>query len=244
MRSTSPFGRSRNDLSLREVLYVLWGRRTLVAGVVVALLAGALLFSLSREPVYTAEAIISVTPRQQGLSQGEREAFLDDVLNVVADDELLGNVVEEVGWRGEVSEFRERLDPETFVDQDERSGIAVRFSGTDPEASAASANAYSSLFVEKVERLNERRLAGGVLAAEASVERQAAPPSFRSSPRPLLYALAAVGVGVLIGGGAALRTEGRARNWRDARDAEMTLQAPVIGVIPDYSVLDGERAEP
>ena len=31
--------------------------------------------------------------------------------------------------------------------------------------------------------------------------------------------------------------EGRARSWRDARDAELTLRAPVLGVIPDYSSL-------
>lgn len=233
--------RRREDLSLIEVLYILWSRRILVAGVVLVLLAGAMLFSFSREPVYTAESVISVVPLQQEPSQGEREAFLDDALAVVADDELLGEVVEEVGWQGGVADFRERLEPESFVNQ-ERSGVIVRFSATTPEAAAEAANAYSTLFVQKVERLNERRLAGGTLAAEAGVDSEAAVPDFRSSPRPLLYAGLAVGVGVLVGGGAALLIEDRTRNWRDARDAEMTLQAPVFGVIPDYSAL--EREEP
>jgi capsular polysaccharide biosynthesis protein len=53
--------------------------------------------------------------------------------------------------------------------------------------------------------------------------------------RFLLYALAAAAAGVLAGGVGALLLEGRTRSWRDARDAELTLRAPVLGVIPDYS---------
>jgi capsular polysaccharide biosynthesis protein len=48
----------------------------------------------------------------------------------------------------------------------------------------------------------------------------------------------AAGVGLLIGGAGALLLEGRARSWRDARDAELTLRAPVLGVIPDYSHIE------
>lgn len=224
---------------MREILYVLWSRKALVAGAVAALLAAAMIFSLSREPVYTAEATIDIVPRQQEPSQGEREAFLDDVLAVVADDELVGAAAEEVGWR-RAADFGARLEPEPFVNQ-ERSGVIVRFSGPAPRPAARAANAYATLFVEKVERLNERRLAGGTLAADASIGAEASAPEFRSSPRPLLYALAAIGAGVLIGGGGALLFEGRASSWRDARDAEMTLNAPVIGVIPDYSVLERDQ---
>lgn len=243
MRSTNfTERRSTDDLSLSEVLYILWSRRVLVSGIIIVMLAGAILFSFSREPVYTAEAVISVVPRQQELSQGEREAFLDDVLGVVAEDAFLDAVMAEVGWRAGDADFRERLDPEPFVNQDQSSGVVVRFSGMTPEGAASAANAYSTLFVERVERLNERRIAGGTLAAEASVEREAAPPDFRSSPRPVLYAVAAVAIGGMIGGGTALLLEGRTRSWRDARDAEMTLRAPVLGVIPDYSALEREES--
>lgn len=211
----------------------------LVAGVVVFLLAAAMLFTLSREPMYTAEATITITPRQD-LSQGESEAFLDDVVSVVvADDELLENVVRELDWQGGASDFRERLEPEAFANQD-GSGVIVRFSGSTPEESAEAANTYSTLFVERVGQLGERRIAGGTLAAEANLATEAEPPTFRSSPRPILYGLAAILAGIVAGGGAALLLEGRASVWRDARDAEMTLKAPVIGVIPDYSVFERE----
>jgi capsular polysaccharide biosynthesis protein len=233
-------GRRREDLSVYEILYVLWSRKALVAGAVLVLLAAAMLFSLSREPVYTAEATVSIVPRQQDLSQGEREAFVDDVISVVvADDELLGEVVDELGWRGGVADFRDRLEPEAFVNQ-EGSGVIVRFSGTTPEGAAEAVNTYSNLFVERVGQLSERRIAGGTLAAEASIGSEAEAPTFRSSPQPLFYGLAAIGIGILIGGGAALLLEGRASSWRDARDAEVTLKAPVVGVIPDYSATDRE----
>lgn len=214
----------------------------LVAGAVIILLAAAMVFALSRQPTYTAEATIDIAPRQQEPSQSEREAFLDDTLAVVADDELVVEAAGEAGWQGGASDFMARLEPEPFVGQ-ERSGVIVRFAGDNPASAAEAANAYSTLFVEKAERLSESRIAGGTLAAEASVSREAVAPTFRSSPQPLLYALAAIGAGVVIGGGAALLLEGRASSWRDARDAEMTLKAPVLGVIPDYSILEEDTLE-
>ncbi|HEX5974987.1 MAG TPA: hypothetical protein VFY57_07495, partial [Rubrobacteraceae bacterium] len=80
-------------------------------------------------------------------------------------------------------------------------------------------------------------LSGGTLAADAVVEHRAAPPS---SLRLLLYAAAAVVAGILAGGAGALLLEGRARSWRGAHDAELTLRAPVLGVIPDYSSVGEE----
>jgi capsular polysaccharide biosynthesis protein len=55
------------------------------------------------------------------------------------------------------------------------------------------------------------------------------------SPRPLIYAAMAAGAGLLLGGAVALILEGRARGWRDVRDAELTLKVAVLGSIPDYS---------
>jgi capsular polysaccharide biosynthesis protein len=142
------------------------------------------------------------------------------------------------GWKSNLKEFRDRLDFETVVRGDETE-MLVRFSGSGPEQAARAANAYADLFVGRVERLNDDRLAGGALAADAVVEHRAVPPE-GSSPRLLLYAAAAVAAGVLAGGAGALLLEGRARSWRDARDAELTLRAPVLGVIPDYSSVGEE----
>jgi capsular polysaccharide biosynthesis protein len=245
VRSTSPVGwqgwqdEQRDDFLLSELLYVLWGRRVLVAGTVLVLVLLALLFGLFREPVYTAEAVVSVEPRQELSTTEEREAFMEEVRGDVVTGKLMRGVVRRAGWEAGIDHFTERLEVEPFVMRNGETGLQVRFSGSQPEQAARAANAYAEVFVERVEQLNDERLAGGALAADASVERRAVPPE-GSGLRLLVYAGVAAGVGLLAGGVVALLLEGRARSWRGARDAELTLRAPVLGVIPDYSSM-GER---
>jgi capsular polysaccharide biosynthesis protein len=241
VRSTSRRGwqrERRDDLPLSEILHVVWGRRFLVVGIALSLVLLALLFGLFREPVYTAEAAVSVEPRERLVNDEERATFMEEVQGDVVTQEWLRGVMRRAGWKADLKEFRERLDFET-VAQGGETWLRVRFSGSDPERAARAANAYAELFVERVDRLNDDRLAGGALAADAVVEHRAAPPE-GSSLRLLLYAAAAVAAGVLAGGAGALLLEGRARSWRDARDAELTLRAPVLGVIPDYSSVGEE----
>jgi capsular polysaccharide biosynthesis protein len=227
----------RDDLPLSEILHIVWGWRLLVVGIVLALVLLALLFGLSREPVYTAGAVVKIEPRERFVSDQEKEAFVEEVRgSVVATDGFIQEVMRRAGWEAATTDFKDRLDFETITRGDE-TGMLVRFSGSDPEQAARAANAYAGLFVERVERLNEDRLAGGTLAADAVVEHRAAPPT---SLRLLLYAAAAVVAGVLAGGAGALLLEGRARSWRGAHDAELTLRAPVLGVIPDYSSVGEE----
>ena len=209
----------------------------LVAGVVIVTASAALLFGLLREPVYTAEAAVNIKPREELTGNDDREAFMDDVIRTVATEDLLRGVMRRAGWQDGLAEFRERLEVDTFVSRSGETGLRVQFSDPQPERAARAANAYAELFVQKVERLNDERLAGGALAADASVDRRATPPE-GSGLRLLIYAAAAATVGLLVGGGLALLLEGRVRSWRDARDAELTLRAPVLGVIPDYSSVE------
>jgi capsular polysaccharide biosynthesis protein len=239
VRSTSRRGwqkERRNDLPLSEVLYVLWGRRLLVAGSMLILIIAALLFGLSREPVYTAEAVVNIEPREELSSTEEGEAFMEEVRGDVVTGRLMRGVVRRAGWGAGVPEFTERLEVEPFVTRNGETGLQVRFSGSQPEQAARAANAYAEVFVDRVERLNDERLAGGALAADASVEQRATPEG--ADLRILVYAAVAAGVGLLAGGIGALLLEGRARSWRDVRDAELTLRAPVLGVIPDYSSIE------
>lgn len=229
----------RDDLSLSEVLYVLWERRWLVAGAVLVLTLATVLFIVFHEPVYTAEATVIVQPRERLSGSEESSAFMEE-MSVVVTDELLRNVRREAGWDGAAEEFEDRLDPQPFPTGEGGYRLRVRFSGSEPEQAVRAANAYATLFVQRVERLNDERLAGGTLPADASVERRASPPGNWPRLRPLLFAVAAIGTGVALGGAAALLIEGRTRSWRDARDAELTLRAPVLGVIPDYSSLKRE----
>ena len=73
------------------------------------------------------------------------------------------------------------------------------------------------------------------ILAEGRPEKAAELPESRSDQRVFLAALAAGCGGLLVGGIGALFLEGRARRWSGSRDAELTLRAPVLGVIPDIS---------
>ena len=235
MTSTSGRGwqdKARGDPSLSEILYVLQRRRLLIVGVVLVLAGIALLFGLFPEPVYTAEAKVSVRP-QAKLDDEAMLAFLEEVRGAVVTQEMLSEVRRRAGWEAEPKAFSERLDPRTVADSDGGPGLQIRFHGDDPGQAALAANAYAELFVERVEDLGDRPPAGGVQVAEALVEQKALPGDYR--PRPLIYAAIAAGVGLLIGGAAALILEGRASGWRGVRDAELTLRVPVLGTIPDYS---------
>ncbi|HET7271613.1 MAG TPA: Wzz/FepE/Etk N-terminal domain-containing protein [Rubrobacter sp.] len=232
MTSTSGRG-SRDDPSLSEVLYILQRRRLLVVGVVLVLAGVALLLGLFREPVYTAEARVSVTPQETLDNEEARLAFLEEVRGSVVTQEMLDEVRRRAGWEAGKEEFAERLDPRTAVTRDGRTGLQIRFSGPEPEQAARAANAYAELFVERVDDLGGRPLADGIPGAEASMEQRAVPGGY--SPRPFIYAAIAAGAGLLLGGAVALLLEGRASGWRGVRDAELTLRAPVLGTIPDYS---------
>lgn len=226
------------DPILPEVLYVLWERRLLVVGAVLVLVLVAAVFGLRGERLYTAEASVSVRP-QEGPGTGEApETFVDDVLAAVTAHDFLRNVMREARWTEGPNEFRERFDVERYEEPGGATGLRVRFSGSSAEEAARSANAYANVFVDRVEKLNDSRLAGGALAADASVDKYASTES-GVNYRLFFFAIAATVAGILVGGTAAMLLESRTRSWRDVRDAELTLRAPVLGVIPDYSSEDG-----
>jgi capsular polysaccharide biosynthesis protein len=215
----------------------LQGRRLLVIGVALILAGIALFFGLFREPVYTAEAAVSLAPRDELNDEEAREAFLQEVQSVVVTEDLLREVMAragaKAGAKAGIEELPELSDIRPLVTSDGGVGMLVRFSGSEPELTAQAANVYAELFVNRVERLDGGQLAGRV-PADAAVERKAAPPE-RSSLRPLIYAAFAAWAGLLLGGAAALLLEGQTSGWRGVRDAELTLKAPVLGIIPDYS---------
>lgn len=229
----------RDTASFAEVLHVLKGRRLLVVGAVLVLAGVALLLGLFREPAYTAEAVAGFAPQQAPEDENARQAFAQEVFSAVTSPgDFSGGVKERAAWRGPTDEFRDRLDP-GVTSLGDGMEMRVAFSGREPEEAARVANAYAQMFAQEAGRLDDGQLSGGTGVAQARVMRRAV-PSEGSGPPALLYAAVAAGLGLLVGGGAALLLEGKAGGWRDARDAEVTLRAPVLGAIPDYSPAENE----
>ena len=214
-------------------------RRWLVLGTMVVFVIASVAYSLFQERVYTAESVVLVTPQGGAGAGQDTESFLQQVSGAVSTDEVLAEAMRKAGWKDKKS-FRRRLEVSQFIRQDnQRSGFEIRFSAPEAREAARVANEYAALFVSRVGDLNDR-LAGGTLAAEADVASRAVAPDHPSSPRPLVYAALALLVGAVAGGTGALLLDSRTRSWRGARDAEMTLRAPVLGVIPEYSQDGGE----
>ena len=219
---------------------MLKGRRLLVVGAVLVLTGVALSLGLFREPAYTAEAVVGFAPRQAPGDENAREAFAQEVFTAVtAPEGFSEGVRQRADWRGEPGEFQDRLDPGVSVSGGGGMEMRVAFSGRGPEEAARVANAYAQRFALGAGRLGDGQLSGGTGVAGSQVMRRAGGPE-GSGPPALLYAAVAAGVGLLIGGGVALSLEGRAGGWRGVQDAEVTLRAPVLGAIPDYSAPESE----
>jgi capsular polysaccharide biosynthesis protein len=220
----------RDDLTLSEARHILWERRVLVAGCTILFLAVALLYAFSKEPVYTAEATLSVRS-EEGIAPAGNS---NEVLSRLRDSTLMDGLSEEAarraGWEASQSDFNDRLYWEPANNEE----VKVSFSARTPEEAAQAANAYAEVFVERVREF-EGRLAGGTVAVDAEVEKSAEPPERRSDLSVFVAAMAAACGGLLVGGIGALFLEGRAHRWSGSRDAELTLRAPVLGVIPDFS---------
>lgn len=221
----------RDDFTLSEAAHVLWERRVVVVGCTLFFLAVALLYGFSRESVYEAETTLSVRLDKEGIGIAENfEEILSGLRNSGAISGLPEEAAKRAGWEAGPLDFDQRLEWERVNNEE----VMVRFSAPTPEEAARGANAYAQVFVERLGEL-KGRLAGGTVAVDAEIEEPAKPPEQRSGLGAFGVAIAAGCGGLIVGGIGALFLESRAHRWRGSRDAELTLRAPVLGVIPDYS---------
>lgn len=199
-------------------------------------------------PAYVARTTLSVSGTDEGLGPEEpvsgeaepsaqagagqsSEALIQRVWGEVDERELSLETMRRVGYGSSLERFNERLD----LEDDYSAGtILVSFSSDDAEEARSVADEYAKVLVERTEALNRQGLVGGTLAAEVEVDGKAQLLRGRAT-NSLLYGVVAGFAGLLVGGGVAFALESRTRRWRGARDAELTLRAPVLGVIPDYA---------
>ena len=238
----------RDDITLFELLNALWGRRLLVGGIAAAMMLFVTLLALLWGPTYVARAVLYVQATDDGLGPEEpisgeadsaaepgagrsSEALIRRVEEAVLQRELSLETMQRAGYASSLQEFNERLRLEDGYRPNE---ILVSFSAEEAEDARRVANEYAEVFVERTDELNRRGLVGGTLAAEVEVVRKAELLRGRAITS-LLYGAAAGLAGLLLGGGVAFALDSRTRRWRGARDAELTLRAPVLGVIPDYA---------
>ena len=250
MRSERWRWEQRDDVTLFELLNALWGRRLLVGGIALGMMVSVTFLAFLWGPDSVARAALSVRTVDEGLGPEEpasgeanpaaqpgagrsSEALVQRVMGEVSQNqkEISVETMRRVGYASSLEEFNERLE----LEDDYRNGeILVSFSDDEGVEARRVAEEYAEVFVEKTDELNRQGLVGGTLAAEVGVVREAELVR-GSATSALLYGAAAGLAGLLVGSVVAFVLESRAHRWRGARDAELTLRAPVLGVIPDYA---------
>lgn len=248
MRSEGWRWEQRDDVTLSEILNALWGRRLLVGGIAVTMMVSVTLLALFWGPNYVARAVLSVQATDDGLgpensisgeagsaaqpgAERNSEVLIQRVEAAVPPRKLSLETMQRTGYASSLQEFNERLKLEDGYRANE---ILVSFSADEAEEARRVANEYAEVFVKRTDELNRQGLVGGTLAAKVKVARKAELLRGRTTTS-LLYGAAAGLAGLLLGSGVAFVLESRTRRWRGARDAELTLRAPVLGVIPDYA---------
>src|ERR687885_242230 len=161
----------RDDLTLSEVGHLLWERRVLVISCALLFFAVALLYGLTREPAYTAEATLSMRLDEGAGTVGN----FDEDPSRLRDSAAMSNLTEEAarraGWEAGARDFNERLEWEQVNNQRAK----VRFTASTPEEAARAANAYAETFAQRARKL-EGRPAGGAVAMGVEVEKASEPP--------------------------------------------------------------------
>ncbi len=95
----------RDDLTLLEARHILWERHWLVAGCTFLFLAVALLYALSKEPVYVAEATLSVRSEEGIAPTGSSSEGLSRLLDSTVTDRLPEEASRRAGWQSSQSDF-------------------------------------------------------------------------------------------------------------------------------------------
>src|SRR3712207_1713332 len=101
----------RDDLTLSEARHVLWKRRAVVAGCTLFFLAMALLYILTQDPVYTAEATLSVRSQEEIGPAGNLDEILSGLQDpAVSRGRLTEEAAERAGWEDGQEDFNQRLE--------------------------------------------------------------------------------------------------------------------------------------
>src|SRR4028118_1382037 len=167
----------RDDLTLSEARHILWERRILVAGCTFLFLAVALLYAFSKEPVYAAEATLSVRSEEGIAPAGSPNEVFSRLRDSTVTDGLSEEAARRAGWESTQTDFNERLYWEPANNEEGKVGVSARgpeasarhdrherrlwepanneevkvgFSARRPEEAARAANAYAEVFVERV----------------------------------------------------------------------------------------------
>jgi capsular polysaccharide biosynthesis protein len=215
-------------VSLRDILLVI-RRRLWVISVVAVVLAGAAVgFSKAQTPVYAASIKILVG-QERGITQDPNYAYglqqlTQTMVGGVSSRPVAKAVIRQENLQMTTEEFLGHLSVEQ---EPNTQWIQVSYSDVSPERAQRIANAVGDVFSKQVSEVSP-----SANAITATVWEPAAVPDKPVSPNPLLNALIALVVGLMLGVGLALLLEYLDDSWSSPEEVEQISGVPTYGVIP------------
>jgi capsular polysaccharide biosynthesis protein len=197
---------------------------------VTAVLTGAIIgLSFAQTPTYEASIKILV---------GQESGITQDPNYVYGLQQLTQTMTQSVSSRplaeAVIDKENLRVTPEKFLEKHltveqipETQLIEVAYTDTDPRRAQRVANTVGNVFSEQVAEVSP-----SANAITATVWEPAAVPDKPVSPNPLLNALIALVVGLMLGVGLALLLEYLDDSWSSPEEVEQISGVPTYGVIP------------
>lgn len=191
-------------------------------------------FSLTRTPMYEAQAVVFVQS-QTGTTVGElqqgstfAQARITTYVSLVREPVVMNPVITELGLDTSAKQLAESV---TSTNPLNSTLIEITVENADPVRGAEIANALGASLAAAVERI-DTPVGQDVSPIKLTRVRDALPPLAPSSPNVPLNLALGVLVGLAIGVGVAVLRTVLDNKVRSARDVEALTDRPLIGAIP------------
>lgn len=225
---------SESNLTVRDLLWVVW-RRLWVVMLVAALLTGmAVGASLMQTPVYEASTEVLVGQKQGGDTPAA--SLASDITGL---QQITQTVVEAVDSRVVAEDVIEELGlqttPETFLGNlgvqqvPETQFIQITYMDTDPERAQKIANTVAEVSSDLISEVSP-----SASAIIATVWDPAIEPTTPVSPEPVRNGILALLLGIMLGMGLAFLLEHLDDSWRSPEEVERVSGVPTFGIIPKF----------
>ena len=240
-----PVEASENEytLSLREPLrrplQVIQTRLWIIV-LVTGVLAGTVVgFNLLQTPIYEASIKILVGQDQKNVTgdlAGNVQG-LQQVARTVAEGANSRPVAEAV-----IEEENLRMTPQAFLNNlsveqiSATQFIQVGYRDPSPERAQQVANAFGEVFSKRVSEVSP-----SANPITATVWEPAVVPDSPASPKPMLYGLLGLMLGLILGVGLAFLLEYLDDSWRSPEEAERVSGVPTFGVIPNFEASTSKK---
>lgn len=220
-----------HQLTLGEILSVLWRRLWVVLMVAAICVLGTVSLSLAQTPQYEATAMILIGQEPGGPAQDLQE-LMPTVTDLVSTRPVATDVIQELDLQMTPGGFLGNL----TVDQAESTQkLEVSYRTSDPEMARDIANAVAGAVSNRISRANL-----GAEAITVTVWEQAVAPGAPVSPDPVRNGLLALAIGLLLGLGVAFFLEYLDDSLRSPQEVEQVSGLLNFGMIRKFKVPKGK----